>query len=345
MRIGLTYDLLGDYLALGYSKEQAAEFDAPETIAAIESTLNGMGHTTERIGHVHHLVTALAAGRRWDLVFNIAEGLYGFGREAQVPALLDAYGIPYVFSDPLVLSLALHKGMAKRVVRDAGLPTADFAVVSHLSDVAGVALPYPLFAKPVAEGTSKGVTPRSRIGSPDELAAVCAELLARYDQPVLVETYLPGREFTVGITGTGSAAEVLGVLEVSLNAGADAGFYSFHNKDHYESLVDYRLVQDAVAHRVAEHALAVWRVLGCRDGGRVDVRLDAQGQPNFLEVNPLAGLHPVRSDIVILAGQLGLSYATLIGRIVDSALRRLGPVASLPPVWAPRGEAGHAAQQ
>ena len=345
MRIGLTYDLLGDYLALGYSKEQAAEFDAPETIAAIETALQGMGHTTERIGHVHDLVTALAAGRRWELVFNIAEGLYGFGREAQVPALLDAYGIPYVFSDPLVLSLALHKGMAKRVVRDAGLPTADFALVTQLAEVVDVALPYPLFAKPVAEGTSKGVSPRSRIGSPAALAEVCAELLAHHGQPVLVETYLPGREFTVGITGTGSLATVLGVLEVSLNPGADAGFYSFHNKDHYETLVDYRLVEDAVSRRVAEHALAVWRVLGCRDGGRVDVRLDAAGQPNFIEVNPLAGLHPVRSDIVILARQLGLSYAALIGRIVDSAVQRLGPLPSLPSLWAPQGEVRHAAQR
>ena len=122
MKIGLTYDLRSEYLKMGYSELETAEFDRDDTIEAIESTLHELGYETERIGHAKQLAKALTTGKRWDLVFNIAEGLHGIGREAQVPALLDLYEIPYTFSDPLVMSLTLHKGLTKRVLRDAGVP-------------------------------------------------------------------------------------------------------------------------------------------------------------------------------------------------------------------------------
>src|SRR5690606_4326985 len=130
-----------------------------------------------------------------------------------------------VFSDPLVCALTLHKGMAKHVVRDNGIATADFAVVGTLSDLQGVQLPYPLFVKPIAEGTGKGVTSVSRVTSPEALAGVCRSLLERYRQPVLVETYLPGREFTVAITGTGRNADVLRAMEVHFGPPAHPGIY------------------------------------------------------------------------------------------------------------------------
>ncbi|MBE0557918.1 MAG: D-alanine--D-alanine ligase, partial [Proteobacteria bacterium] len=129
MKIGMTYDLRDDYLAEGYGEEETAEFDHPKTIAAIEEALNDLDYETDRIGHIRALAMRLVAGERWDLVFNIAEGLRGFGREAQVPALLDAYDIPYTFSDPLLLTLTLHKGMTKRVIRDLRIPTPAFAVI------------------------------------------------------------------------------------------------------------------------------------------------------------------------------------------------------------------------
>jgi len=324
MRIGLTYDLRSDYLAEGHGDEETAEFDSPETIDAIEEALAALGHEPVRIGHLRALGRRLLAGDRWELVFNIAEGLYGFGREAQVPALLDAYGIPYVFSDPLVMALTLHKGMAKHVVRDCGIATPDFAVVESLAHAEALRLPFPLFVKPVAEGTGKGIAAASRVTGQAGLLRVCAELLRRFEQPVLVETFLPGREFTVGIVGQGDSARALGVMEVSLNEQAERNAYGFHNKEHYEGLVNYRLERGPLAQSVERTALAAWRALACRDGGRVDLRLDAQGAPNFLEVNPLAGLHPVRSDLVILAGLAGISYRELIGRILDGALGRLG---------------------
>ena len=324
MRVGLTFDLRDHYLAAGYSAEDTAEFDSVETIEAIAGALQRLGFEVDRIGTVRQLAQRLVAGERWDLVFNVAEGLKGVGREAQVPALLDAYDIPYTFSDTLVMALALHKGMAKRVARDCGVPTAPFAVVETMADLAAIALPFPLFAKPIAEGTGKGVTPASRVAGPAALRKVCRQLLERYRQPVLVESFLPGREFTVGITGTGAAAEAVAVMEVLLNGQAEAGVYSYVNKEECESRVVYRLADDDAARAAGAAALTAWRALGCRDGGRVDLRQDGQGQPMFLEVNPLAGLHPTHSDLPIMCTLAGIPYDQLIGRIVDSARRRCG---------------------
>ena len=323
MRIGVTYDLRSDYLAEGYGMEETAEFDSEVTIDAIVAALSGAGFEVDRVGNIKRLAARLVAGERWDLVFNIAEGMHGVAREAQVPALLDAYAVPYTFSDPLVLALTLHKGMTKHVIRDCNVPTTPFAVVEREADLAKVDLPYPLFAKPVAEGSGKGVTPASRINNPAELARTCRDLLARFGQPVLVETYLPGREFTVGITGTGEQAEIVGVLEVLLNDKAEQEVYSYLNKEEYDTRVVYRLAHDAEAERAGQVALAAWRALGCRDGGRIDLRSDAHGLPHFMEVNPLAGIHPQKSDLVIMARQAGWSYEQLIGRIIASALARV----------------------
>ena len=322
MKIGITYDLREDYLAQGLSEEETAEFDQKHTIDAIKETLQELGYETELIGNIKSLTTRLVMGDRWNLVFNIAEGIEGFGREAQVPALLDAYAIPYTFSDPLVLTLTLHKAMAKHVIRDLDVPTPDFLVVSAESDIELVGLPFPLFAKPVAEGTGKGIDGASKIVSQDQLRSVCKRLLTKYRQPVLIETFLPGREFTVGILGTGEAARVIGAMEIILRDKADPEVYSYKNKEHSEELVEYRIDNNGIAEIVEETALTVWRELGCRDAGRVDLREDADGIPNVMEVNPLAGLHPQHSDLCIIATQVGMTYSELLKTIVSSAVTR-----------------------
>jgi len=322
--IGITYDLRDEYLSEGYTEMETAEFDRPDTIEAIDRALSNAGHQTDRIGSVKALTKRLSAGDRWDMVFNIAEGLCGYGREAQVPALLDAYRIPYVFSDPLVLTLTLHKGMTKRVIRDLGIATPDFAVVAEESDVDSVRLPYPLFVKPVAEGTSKGIDASSKVGSPAELAQTCRRLLSTYRQPLIVETFLPGREFTVGIVGTGRDAVVIGILEIYLKEKAERDIYSYANKENYKELVEYRLLDGPLAGEAERVALKAWRGLGCRDGGRVDLRADGNGILHFLEVNPLAGLHPVHSDLPIICGLAGITYQELIDRIMQSAVKRIG---------------------
>jgi len=324
LKVGITYDLRKEYIAMGLGEEETAEFDKPETIEAIAGALAQLGHRAEKIGNIQALAKRLAAGDRWDLVFNIAEGLRGFGREAQVPALLDAYEIPYTFSDPLVMSLTLHKGMTKRVIRDLGIPTPDFAVVEDETEAGKVDLPFPLFAKPVAEGTGKGISGSSMIESRADLVRICVELLRDFEQPVLVETYLPGREFTVGVTGTGKEASALAVIEVILKSDAESNAYSYVNKQRFEELVEYRLVKDGMAEKAAGVAVAAYKGLGCRDAGRVDLRSDIHGQPQFMEINPLAGLHPEDSDLPILNRLAGFTYLDLIDQIISSARARMG---------------------
>lgn len=324
MTVGITCDLRSEWLAEGYSEIETAEFDREETLDSVDSALRAEGFATERIGSHRGLMTALSAGRRWDLVFNFCEGMFGLGREALVPALLDAYRIPYTFSDPAVLAIALHKGLAKRVVRDAGVRTPDFEIVESLSDLARVRLRYPLFAKPIAEGTGKGVTPHSRITGSDQLHAVCGRLLGEYRQPVLVEEFLPGREFTTAIIGTGAAAEAVGTMEVIMLEGAEANAYTYLNKEECEERIRYELVRGGDAEACAALSLDAWRALGCRDSGRVDLRMDADGNVSFIEVNPLAGLHPKHSDLPIICTMVGISFQELIHRIVRSARVRAG---------------------
>ncbi|MCA9064036.1 MAG: D-alanine--D-alanine ligase [Planctomycetaceae bacterium] len=269
----------------------------------------------------------MAQGDRWDLVFNICEGLHGAGRESQVPSILDVFDIPYTFSDPTVMSVCLQKAITKCVVRDAGVPTPRFVVVESLDNLAFMpSLRFPLFAKPIAEGTGKGVTPASRVDDAEQLKDVCARLLEQFNQPVLVEEFLPGREFTVGIVGTGHAARCLGTLEIVLLAKAEQGVYSYVNKEQCEELVEYRLVSadtDPEVRQAEEISLAAWRALGCRDGGRIDLRCDGEGIPQFIEANPLAGLHPQHSDLPMLATAIGMPYLDLIGQIVASAANRV----------------------
>jgi len=321
VKIGFTYDLRDDYLREGYSEEETAELDASETIDAIDAALTGLGHGVDRVGNITSLTRRLAAGDRWDLVFNYAEGLFGFAREAQVPALLDAFQIPHTFSDGLVFALTLHKGMAKHVVRGLGIPTPDFAVAATDADADAIALPLPLFVKPVAGGSSVGISAASHVSSRSALAPAIRDLVARYRQPVLVETFLPGRELTVSVVGTGARARVLGVLEVVLTADAEPHAYSYTNKKLVKA--EYAIVKDRAAEQAADIALHVWNGLGCRDAGRVDCRCDGDGRPQFLEVNPLAGLHPILGDLVILSGLVGVAYEGLIESIVSSACERL----------------------
>ena len=322
MRIGVAYDLKSDYLAQGFSEEDAAEFDSEITIDAICDALAAQGWQVCRIGNVKKLIEKLAAGERWDAVFNFCEGLKGVSREAQVPAILEVYGIPYVFSDALTMALTLDKAMTKRVVRDCGVPTPDFAVIEKIEDAAKIDLPFPLFLKPVAEGSGKGINAKSRVTDADALKSTAADLLQKFGQPVLVETFLPGREFTVGITGTGPDAEVLGVSEIRQKENYVGHGYGFENKNYWEDKVDIRLAEDEAAEAAGEVALAAWRALRCRDGGRIDIRNDAHGKPNFIEVNPLAGLRPEYSDMCFIARFEGLSYNQLIGKIMDAFLAR-----------------------
>ncbi|MEI8122569.1 MAG: ATP-grasp domain-containing protein [bacterium] len=328
LTIGMTYDLRSDYLALGFNEEDTAEFDADVTIDSIESIIAELGFTPERIGHAKALCAKLAAGARWDLVFNIAEGRLGRSREAQVPCMLEAYDIPYTMSDPLVCAVTLDKSIAKRILQSEGLPTPGFHVVRSMADIDHVKLPYPLFAKPIAEGTGKGIDRTSCVKNAGELRSVCQALLETYDQPALVEEFLPGREFTVAILGTGSKARILGSMEVCLRPNANTTIYTYEMKEQCDNFVDYyRPARTPETESVEKLALDSYRVLEVRDAGRVDIRMDRNGVPSFMEVNPLPGLNPVHSDLPIIAKQEGVSFKAVISAIIESARSRI-PVAT-----------------
>jgi D-alanine-D-alanine ligase len=325
LSVGLCYDLKEDYLEAGFAPDDVLEFDSEDTIAGLESALVELGHGVERIGRGRELSRRLVGGERWDLVFNICEGVSGRSREAQVPALCELFDQPYTFADPLTCAVTLDKAVAKRIVRDHGLPTAPFAVVGSPEEARAVDLPVPLFLKPLAEGSSKGVNQRSLVRRHDELIAACRAMLEQYRQPVLVEAYLSGREVTVGVLGHGATARVLGVMEVSFTGRAEAAAYTALNKEEYLERVAYRLLaDDPLAEQARELALAVFAALGCRDAARVDLRCDAAGILHFLEVNPLPGLNHVRSDLPIMARLAGVHYRELIGAIVESARARYG---------------------
>ena len=325
MRIGLAYDLKTEHIARGLAPEDAAELDDEATVEALAGAFQALGHEPDRIGSAEILAARLSMGERWDWVFNICEGVRGSCRESQAPALMELFDQPFVGSSAYALAICHHKPAAKREVRDAGLATPRFVEIRRPADLDGpdlAALAFPLFAKPASEGSGKGVAPASKAETPEALRREALRLLERFRQPVLVEEYLPGAEYTVGIVGDGTDAKVLGVLAVDFLHADSADLYSLHTKAHYRDLVGYRLAGGDAGRAVADLALACHRRLGCRDFARHDIRCDARGRPHFLEVNPLPGLHPVTSDLPILCGLAGIGYTDLIGRILDAALAR-----------------------
>jgi D-alanine-D-alanine ligase len=308
---------------MGYSPEEVAEFDSEETVEAIDSTIRALGYQTERIGNIFELTKALAEGKRWDLVFNIAEGLHGRGREAQVPALLEAWNIPFTFSDSFTMALTLDKAATKSILSRHGVSTGYFSEIKEFKDLENGSFEFPLFLKPVAEGTGKGIRGKSTAHNIRELKILVEELLAEFNQPVLAEELLPGREFTVGIWGTGDKAEVIGTIEIVFNDLQGDRIYNYETKANYKELVTYKPCHEPIATEIAHQALTAYKALGCRDAGRVDIRLDKHDKPVFIEINPLAGLNPIDSDLPILSRLHGVDYKTLLNKIVTSATARI----------------------
>lgn len=302
MRIGLTYNLKPE----GAEGDRFEEFDSIETIEALESSLRNAGYEPVRLAWGKPMLDKLASSGV-EAVFNLAEGIGGRGRESQVPATLEMLGVPCTGSDPVAIGITLDKAMAKLVAKASGIATAPWRVGD------GEELRFPLFVKPSCEGSSMGVTAKSLCHNEAELKAAI-DSVSQYG-PVLVEEFLPGDEYTVGILG----GEVIGVMQVVPKQNLDHWFYSIEEKRDYVRRVEYRIVD---APRVADVAAAVWKAFGLRDVARVDVRCDRDGVPNFVEVNPLPGVHPVNSDLVILAKGVGWTYDRLIAGIMESAEER-----------------------
>ena len=319
MKVGLTYDLRSWYIDRGYSMDETAEFDKQETVDALDNALKLMGHETELVGNAFQVIEALAAGKKWDMVFNIAEGLYGDGRESVIPAMLDQYRIPYVFSGPVIMGLSLNKHLAKLVVAASGVPVSPGFLISELNDLEKCNLAYPLFVKPVSEGTGKGITARSLVQSPAELEKMVVWILSEFRQPALAEEYLPGREFTVGIVGYGDEAIAIGGMEVITSDNLP---YSLEVKENYQDYCKYKPLDADIIDECKSVALGAWKALDAVDAGRVDLKADRNGNICFIEANPLAGLNPVHSDLPMLARMYGIEYQTLLEMIMNAAIRR-----------------------
>jgi D-alanine-D-alanine ligase len=308
VRIGLTYNLKPEG-ALG---DRYEEFDSLETIEALESALRACGHDPVRLGWGMEMLDGLT-GDGVDGVFNLAEGIGGRGRESQVPATLEMLGVPCTGSDPVAIGITLDKALAKLMAKAHGIATAPWMVCpSPGASPAGPGegLRYPLFVKPSSEGSSMGVTAKSLCKNEAELNDAVARVGAY--GPALVEEFLPGNEYTVGILD----GDVIAVMQVVPKKAEENFFYSIEVKRDYKNRVEYRMVDEP---RVADLALAIWKAFGLRDVARIDVRCDRDAIPNFVEVNPLPGVHPVNSDLVILAEAAGWTYNQLIAGIMASA--------------------------
>jgi D-alanine-D-alanine ligase len=327
------------------SSDVYAEWDSADTIDAVASALSALGDVI-RLEATESFPERLRAERP-DIVFNIAEGLHGTNREAHVPAICEFFGIPYSGSDPYTLSLCLHKARAKEVLTAHGIPNAPFALIESTADIERLlaassplaprpTAAAPLFLKPVQEGSSKGITERNLVRSRDELEAQSRFLLERYAQPVIAEAFLPGAEFTCGVIGNGPHARVLPLVGMnfqSLPAGA-LPIYGFEAKWVWDSPNDPLDIFECPArvdHRlrsaIEDVVLRAYRTLGCRDWSRIDVRLDANGIPNVVEVNPLPGILPNPADNSCLpkaARAAGLDYDQLIQSALQFAADRCG---------------------
>ncbi|MCE9595791.1 MAG: D-alanine--D-alanine ligase [Planctomycetes bacterium] len=330
MEIGIAFDLKADHATRsGEPDDRYEEFDSIETVEGVERALVRGGHTTRRLGGGRRFLESVLA-RPCELVFNLAEGFGSRSREAHVPAVLELLRIPYTHSDPLTLAATLDKAVAKRLVASHGIATPRFRVVESIDAAKAIDLEFPLFAKPLFEGSSIGVRKRSRVANADELVVRAGELLADYGEPVLVEEYCSGPEFTVGILGNGAKARVLGVMEVVPKLVPREEFvYSLEVKrsDDWRNEIDLHVPPRRPAEfvaRIADLALMSFRALECRDLARIDLRCDARGEPRFLEANPLPGIRPGWSDLALLCELAHFEYDDLILGVVDAARERWG---------------------
>ena len=318
------------------ARDEFAEWDSPVTIAAVEAALSHLGKVI-RLEANEDFPERLRAAKP-DIVFNIAEGLHGVNRESHVPAICEFFGIPYSGSDPFTLSLCLDKSKAKETLAFHGIPTARFGVVRGMEDLAAGAgkLEFPLFVKPLHEGSSKGITDANFCRDWSELEKQTAFLLESYGQPVLVEEYLPGQEFTCGVLGDGDEATVLPIVGMNFDTlpGGALPIYSFDAKfvwDRPENPLEIFQCPARITRKlqasIERVTLDAFHVLGCRDWARIDVRLDAAGAPNVIEVNPLPGILPDPADNSCLpkaARAAGIGYEELIQSCLKYAAARQG---------------------
>jgi D-alanine-D-alanine ligase len=313
-----------------------AEWDSEETILAVKAAL-AERHSVIMIEATDRAPQQLLDAQP-DIVFNIAEGLRGPSREAQIPAVLEMLGIPYTGSDPVTLGICLDKARAKEILSFHKIPTPEFHVISSAEALNGRAVAYPSVVKPLHEGSSKGILNSSIVRTRDELVEQVRRVVAHYDEPALIEKFLPGREFTVALLGNGQNVQILPIVEIRLDklpSGVNP-LYSYEAKwvwdqlDHPIEMYDCPAVTDGdLERRIKETCLNAFSVLRCRDWCRIDLRLDEEGIPNIIELNPLPGILPKPDDhssFPMAARKAGYSYSAMLNAVLDAAILRHGLV-------------------
>ncbi len=326
--IGITYDLKGDWQGASDDPvDAAAELDGHKTIECLKAALESAGHKVVLIGGARQLISRVTGGDlKVDIVFNISEGFKGRNRESQVPAILDLYNIPFVGADALTLGVTLDKVVAKKCFIAEGIPTARYFKATLEDNLFALnTIGFPLFVKTLHEGTSKGITQASRVADFEQLKAQVEHINRNYKQPALVEEFIKGTEFTVGVIGNNPPV-AMPVVQYAIAGKTALGneFYSYRHVA--EKLVEHICpapIDEKLAKNLQELAVRAYKSVDCRDFGRVDFRVDEAGKPYVLEINPLPNLSP--DDVFVLFGKvLKMSYNQIINKIMDEALLRLG---------------------
>jgi D-alanine-D-alanine ligase len=311
-----------------------AEWDSEATILAVKAALEER-HSVTMIEATEYAPQRLLEVQP-DIVFNIAEGLRGPSREAQIPALLEMLGIPYTGSDPVTLALCLDKARAKEILSFHQIPTADFHVIESLDDLKLRSIAFPSIVKPLHEGSSKGILNNSVVRTKEELAAEVQRVLSDYKEAALVEKFLPGREFTVALLGNGPHVRTFPIVEIRFDKLPDGvnPLYSYEAKwvwdqlEHPIEMYDCPARTDAdLERRIRETCVRAFNVLRCRDWCRIDLRLDEHGIPNIMELNPLPGILPDPDDhssYPMAARAAGYSYNAMLQAVLDEAIVRNG---------------------
>ncbi|MFA5176746.1 MAG: ATP-grasp domain-containing protein [Candidatus Omnitrophota bacterium] len=322
--VGLTYDLKTDYqFKAGDPEDANAEFDHPSTIDVIAEAIAANDFKVERIGNAENLLEKLAS-LKVDIVFNISEGLTGRNRESQVPILLEMAGIPFVGADALTLGLTLDKVMAKKIFIAEKIPTPKFFEISSTAELANTNHhKFPLIVKPRFEGSSKGLSENSRVANREELLKQVDYIVNAYKQPALVEEFISGQEFTVALVGN-DPVEVLPIVQIKIDGKLKLNdkFYTFARitSDRLEYICPAKIPQE-LKKKIDELALKTYKAVECRDFGRVDFRVDNQGRPYVLEINPLPSLS-TEDVFKLVAENTGITYEQMIGKILNSAIKR-----------------------
>lgn len=324
LRVGLTYNLKKG--TKSGPDDSEAEYDSTETVEAIQNALEQSGCSVELLEANEDLPKKLAA-RPVDIVFNIAEGIQGRGREAQVPALLNYLKIPFTGSDETTLCIALDKAISKRILATYHIRTPRYRTISREKQAWKGGFSFPAIVKPNAEGSSKGISDLAIVSDPRELRELVGKNIGLYKEDMLVEEYVNGREFTVGILGNGEETLVFPPMEIIYLEKNRYNVYSYSVKQNYKNLIRYEspaAVDDGIEAEMIGTARKIYESLSCRDFARIDFRLSEEGRLYFIEINPLPGLAPGYSDYPMIAQFNGMDYVTLVRGILESALKRYG---------------------